>query len=88
MYVAHKLPYLCSIEAKGETHPKVSFLSVLLATHFTREGLLAGMRDQVPLHRGDADEPLAADAAHRQDLGRTLPIIIKRGAPGRGTSLH
>ena len=50
------------------THPQISLLRVLLATDFARERFLAGVSDQVPLHRGDADEALAAHSADGQDF--------------------
>ena len=54
------------------THPEIPLLRVLLPANLAGERLLARVRDQVPLHGGHADEPLAAHAAHREDLGGTL----------------
>ena len=53
-------------------YPEVSLLGVLLPADFAGERFLAGVGDQMPLHRGDANEPLAANAADRKDLGGTL----------------
>lgn len=55
-------------------NPKISFLSVLLATDFAGEGFLAGVGDEVPLHGGHADKLLAAHSADRKNLGGPLPV--------------
>ena len=59
------------------TYPKISFLSVLLATDFAGEGFLAGVGDEVPLHGGHADKLLAAHSADRKNLGGPLPVTLE-----------